>query len=75
MADPEKSRHRARQQPARPVPGDFIMIMIQVSIIPARALDISWWMRPLGRRVAGHCLSVSALMVRWIAAKAWPVER
>jgi hypothetical protein len=51
------------------------MIVIQTCLIPAGALDLSWWMRPLRLRVAGHCLSVSALLVRWIAAKFLPVDR
>jgi hypothetical protein len=40
--------------------------LIPSGIVPLRELDVGTRFRPLGRRIPCHCLSVSALMGRWI---------
>jgi hypothetical protein len=54
--------------------GGLVMVMVPIGIIQRQGLEIGMRIRPLGRRVACHCLSVPALMVRLIAAKAAPVD-
>jgi len=49
------------------------MVLMPSGIFPLRGLDVSRRTRPLGRRIPCHCLSVLALIVRLIAAKAWLV--
>jgi hypothetical protein len=49
------------------------MVLIPSGILPLRGLNVSARIRPLGRRIPCHCLSVLALIVRLIAAKAWLV--
>jgi hypothetical protein len=51
-----------------------ILVVIPIGIIQRRGLDISTRIRPLGRRIPCHCLSVPALIVRLIAVKATPVN-
>jgi hypothetical protein len=53
----------------------IVMVLIPTGIIPLREPDVSTWIRSLGRRVPCHCLSVRALVVRLIAAKAAPADR
>jgi hypothetical protein len=52
----------------------LVMVLIPIGIIPMRGLDVIARIRSLGRRVLCHCLSVLALIVRLIAAKASPVD-
>jgi hypothetical protein len=51
----------------------LVMVLIPSGILPLRGLNVSTRIRPLGRRIPCHCLSVLALIVRLIAAKAWLV--
>jgi hypothetical protein len=52
----------------------LVMVVIPSGIVQLRELSISARFRPLGRRIACHCLSVPALMVRLIAAMASLVD-
>jgi hypothetical protein len=52
----------------------LVMVLIPIGIIPLRGLYVSTRFKPLGRRIACHCLSVPALMVKLIAAKVSPVR-
>jgi hypothetical protein len=74
IAEPMKNRVRPGQQPARAMARRLVMVLIPIGIIPLRGLDVSTRIRSLGRRILCHCLSVLALMVRLIAAKASPVD-
>jgi hypothetical protein len=74
IAEPMKTGIRAGQQPARAMARRLVMVLIPIGIIPLRGLDVSTRTRPLGRRIASHCLSVLALIARLIAAKASPVD-
>src|ERR1019366_9309029 len=74
IAEPMKTGVRPGQQPARAMTRRLVMVLIPIGIIPLRGLDASTRFRPLGRRIPCHCLSVPALIVRLIAAKAWPVD-
>ena len=61
------------QQPPRTVAGRLVLVAIPIGIVQRRRLDDSTRFGPfgpLGRRVACHGLSVPALLVRLIAAKA-----
>jgi hypothetical protein len=51
----------------------LVMVLIPIGIIPLRGLHVSARIGSLGRRIPSHCLSVLALVVRLIAAKASPV--
>jgi hypothetical protein len=51
-----------------------IMLVIPIGVIPLRVLEISTRTGALGRRFTCHCLWVPALMVKWIAAMASPVD-
>jgi hypothetical protein len=53
----------------------LMMVLMPIGVIQRRGLDISTRVRPLGRRIPCHCLSVQALIVRLIAAKAALVDR
>jgi hypothetical protein len=53
----------------------LVMVLIPIGIFPLRGLGVSARFRSLGRRIPCHCLSVLALVVRLIAAKAAPVVR
>jgi hypothetical protein len=70
-----KTGVRSGQQPARAIARRLVMVLIPIGIIPMRGLDVIARIRSLGRRVLCHCLSVLALIVRLIAAKASPVDR
>src|ERR1700748_1702259 len=52
----------------------LVVFLIPTGIIPLRELDVGTRIRSLGRRVACHCLSVLALIVRSIAVKISPVD-
>jgi hypothetical protein len=52
----------------------LVMVLIPTGIVRLRALDVCTRFRSLGRRIPCHCLSVRALLVRLIAAKAAPVD-
>jgi hypothetical protein len=52
----------------------LVMVLIPIGIFPLRGLDVSARIGSLGRRIPCHCLSVVALIVRLIAAKAAPVH-
>src|SRR6266404_2914496 len=74
IAEPMKTGARPGQQPARAIARRLVMVLIPIGIIPKRGLDVIARIRSLGRRVLCHCLSVLALIVRLIAAKASPVD-
>jgi hypothetical protein len=73
ITEPMKAGIGLRQQPARTMARRLVMFLIPTGIIPLRELDVSARIRLLGRRIPCHCLSVLALIVRLIAAKASPV--
>jgi hypothetical protein len=52
----------------------LVVIVIPIGVVAMRVLEISTRMGALGRRFICHCLLVPALMVRWIAAMASPVD-
>jgi hypothetical protein len=64
----------------------FVMVLIPVRLIPLRAMSVGtrvrlgmrpvtrWLGRSFGRRIACHCLSVLALIARWIAANGTPAD-
>jgi hypothetical protein len=54
--------------------GRLVMVLIPIGIFPLRGLHVSTRTRSLGRRISCHCLSVLALTMRLIAAKAAPVH-
>ena len=74
IAEPMQAGVRSGQQPARAVSSCLVVVLIPTGVIQLRGLDVSTWMRLLGRSIPCHCLSVPALIVRWIAAQIAPLD-
>src|ERR1700675_288717 len=74
ITEPMQTGIRSRQEPACAMTRRLVMVLIPTGIIQLRGLDVSIRTGTLGRRIASHCLSVLALSVRLIPAKASPVD-
>ena len=74
VAEPVKSGTGTGQQPARAGARRLVVLLVPAGrIIPMRDLSLGTRIRPLGRSIPSHCLSV--LAVRLIAVKDAPIDR
>ena len=74
VAEPIKSGTGTGQQPTRAGARRLVVLLVPAGrIIPMRDLSLGTRIRPLGRSIPSHCLSV--LAVRLIAVKDAPIDR